>query len=133
MSAKKLAECVSKSEIGELHDMLKIISDVNRLKIICLLFQGEKCVCDIEEQLEVSQPLASHHLGVLREAGLVSVRRAGTWSYYSLNREAIRKLNELFSQVLGTERFPEGYPKRDECEEPLLKSASGAKHRGDSR
>jgi ArsR family transcriptional regulator len=115
MSAKKLAECLSKREIGELHDMLKIISDVNRLKIICLLFQGEKCVCDIEEQLEISQPLASHHLGVLREAGFVSVRRKGTWSYYWLNREAIVKLNDLFYSVLGKDRFPAEYPSREEC------------------
>jgi ArsR family transcriptional regulator len=122
MSVKKLAECVSKGEIIELHDLLKIIGDVNRLKIMCLLFRGEKCVCDIEEQLEISQPLASHHLAVLRQADLVKVRRAGTWSYYSLNLQAIRRLNELFLQVLGTERFPEDYPGRDECGEPPLKA-----------
>ena len=117
-----MAECITSERVVVLHEMLKAIGDANRLRMMCLLFSGEKCVCDIEEQLLISQPLASHHLGVLREAGLVSVRRAGTWSYYSLNLEAIRKLNELFTRVLGTERFPEDYPGRDECEEPPLKA-----------
>jgi len=117
-----MAECITSERVVVLHEMLKAIGDANRLRMMCLLFSGEKCVCDIEEQLLISQPLASHHLGVLREAGLVSVRRAGTWSYYSLNLQAIRRLNELFLQVLGTERFPEDYPGRDECEEPPLKA-----------
>ncbi|MBC7246718.1 MAG: helix-turn-helix transcriptional regulator [Actinobacteria bacterium] len=116
MSAKKLAECVSKSEINELHDMLKIISDVNRLKIMCLLFQGEKCVCDIEEQLGISQPLASHHLSVLREVGLVRARKSGTWCYHSLVPEAVERLNRLFLEILGTHKIDRPYPRREECE-----------------
>jgi len=115
LKKRELAECVYKNDIADLYHALKGLCDMNRLKIICLLFEGEKCVCDIEEQLLISQPLASHHLSVLREAGFVSVRRAGTWSYYSLNREAVEKLNELFAHVLGAERFPAIYPPREEC------------------
>jgi ArsR family transcriptional regulator len=120
MSARKnLAECISKDEIFRLYEMLKVIADVNRLRILCLLFKGEKCVCDIEEQLEISQPLASHHLAVLREAGLVEVRREGTWCYYSLVKDAIEKLNKLFTEILGVQRIPAGYPERAECEKVL--------------
>jgi len=118
----KRAKCLDKVEILQLQELLKAVGDANRLRIICMLFDSEKCVCDIEEKLGISQPLASHHLAVLREAGLVKVRRKGTWSYYSLRREAIENLNELFTRVLGTERFPEGYPQREECEEPPLKA-----------
>src|SRR4030065_1443132 len=117
MKKRDLAECVKSEEIIILHEILKAICDENRLRIICLLFKGEKCVCDIEEELGISQPLASHHLGVLREAGLVDARREATWSYYSLNEEAIGNLNTLFAQVLGSDRFPKGYPRRDECDE----------------
>ena len=122
MKKQGLAECVHKKDIANLYGAIKVLCDMNRLKIICLLFEGEKCVCDIEEQVLISQPLASHHLSVLREAGLVLVRREATWSYYSLNREAIENLNKLFARVLGSERFPEGYPKRDECDDQIEKA-----------
>jgi len=115
MAKKKLARCLKSGEIEELYEALKVVTDINRLRIICLLFSGEKCVCDIEEQLEISQPLASHHLAVLREAGLLEVRREGTWSYYSLVRKNVEKLNELFAEILGVHRFPADYPSREEC------------------
>jgi len=113
--SRRLAECAKKEEIVSLHEKLKAINDVNRLKILCLLFKGEKCVCDIEEELEISQPLASHHLGVLREAGLVEARKEATWSYYSLVAEAIRDLNNGFLEILGAQKLPEDYPGRVEC------------------
>jgi ArsR family transcriptional regulator len=122
MIKSELAECMRSGEILALYETLRIIADVNRLRIICLLFTGEKCVCDIEEKLQISQPLASHHLGVLREAGLVRVRREATWSYYSLEREAVERLNGLFLKVLGSEKLSEHYPVRTECEEPALKA-----------
>ena len=110
------AELISREEIDCLQGILRAINDANRIRIINLLFEGEKCVCDIERQLRISQPLASHHLGVLREAGLVSVRRSGTWAYYSLRREAIEEASDLFMRVLGKQRFPAEYPSREECE-----------------
>jgi len=104
-----------KDGIVQLQELLKAVGDANRLRIIDMLFQGEKCVCDIEQLLQISQPLASHHLGVLREAGFVSVRRKGTWSYYSLEIKTIEELNDLFCSVLGKDRFPAEYPSREEC------------------
>jgi ArsR family transcriptional regulator, arsenate/arsenite/antimonite-responsive transcriptional repressor len=115
MSERELAECANKEEIVYLHEKLKAICDVNRLRILCLLFRGEKCVCDIEEELGISQPLASHHLGVLREAGLIEARREATWSYYSLVAEAVRELNDGFVEILGAHKLPEVYPDRVEC------------------
>jgi ArsR family transcriptional regulator len=98
-------KCATNHEVNELSELLKTISDPTRLRILCALFSGERCVCEIEEGLAISQPLASHHLGVLREAGLVEVRKEGTWSYYSLNAVAIRKLNRIFQETLGEARF----------------------------
>lgn len=110
MKKRKLAECASKKDIISLHEGLKAICDANRLRILCLLFKGEKCVCDIEEELAISQPLASHHLAILREAGLVEVRREATWSYYSLVPGTIRKLNDDFLEILGAHKLSEEYP-----------------------
>jgi ArsR family transcriptional regulator len=105
MAKKPTFKCAADPEVDELAEMLKVVSDPNRLRILCALFSGEKCVCEIGEGLAVSQPLASHHLGVLREAGLVETRKEGTWSYYSLDREAVRKLNRVFLEILGEGRL----------------------------
>lgn len=115
MKRKPAFPCATNPEVVGLSETLKIISDPNRLRILCTLFSGEKCVCEIEEGLGISQPLASHHLGVLREAGLAKVRKEGTWSYYSLDLGAMRELNEAWNKILGLEKNPMGHPRRDAC------------------
>ena len=63
----------------------KVLSDEARLKILWLLFNHlELCVCDIMEALGITQSKASRHLITMKHAGLVTDRREGTWSYYSL-------------------------------------------------
>jgi ArsR family transcriptional regulator len=64
--------------------MFKAFSDKTRLRILSLLQGGECCVGDLVEILRVEQPSASRHLAYLRRAGLVTVRKAGQWSYYAL-------------------------------------------------
>jgi len=110
-----LAKCAVSEEVTALAETLKVLSDVNRLRIMCLLFSGEKCVCEIEEGLGISQPLASHHLKVLLEAGLVHVRREGTWSYYAVDRTAVEGLNASFGEFLGADRIPDVYPTGNTC------------------
>mgnify|MGYP001129676594 FL=1 len=110
MVKKPTLKCAMNPKVDELSQTLRVISDPNRLRILCALFSGEKCVCEIEEGLAISQPLASHHLGVLREAGLVEVRKEGTWSYYSLDHGAMRELDAVFRELLGAEKIPTNYP-----------------------
>jgi ArsR family transcriptional regulator len=64
--------------------MFRAFSDRTRLRILYLLQGGECCVGDLVDILGVEQPTASRHLAYLRRAGLVKVRKAGLWSYYSL-------------------------------------------------
>jgi ArsR family transcriptional regulator len=64
------------------------LSDATRLEIIELLSGGERCVCELTDALDAAQSRLSFHLKVLKEAGIVSDRREGRWSYYELNREA---------------------------------------------
>lgn len=96
----------------ELSELLRVLAEETRIKILYLLSQGELCVCDIMEELGLPQPLASHHLRVLREAGLVKDRRVAQWVYYSINVEKLAALNKLYLSFfeidkISTEPRPE--------------------------
>jgi ArsR family transcriptional regulator len=71
---------------------LKAIADETRISIIRHLGAEERCVCELTEALGMGQSLLSFHLRILKEAGLVSDRREGRWSYYVVNMEAVREL-----------------------------------------
>lgn len=66
-------------------EFFKALSDETRLKIIDMLSQQEMCVCEIIDKLQMSQPAVSHHLKILRQAGLVVDSREGKWIYYTVN------------------------------------------------
>ncbi len=70
--------------IENLADFYKVFGDVTRVKILCVLFQSELCVCDLAEVLGMSQSAVSHQLRVLKQAKLVNNRREGKIVYYSL-------------------------------------------------
>ncbi|WP_310569680.1 metalloregulator ArsR/SmtB family transcription factor [Gemmatimonas sp.] len=65
------------------------LSDETRLGILHLLQDGERCVCDLQDVLDAAQSRLSFHLKVLREAGLVTDRKEGRWSYYTIVPEAL--------------------------------------------
>lgn len=70
---------------------LEALADPTRLRMVHLLARHEAlCVCEIEAAFELGQPTISHHLRILRDAGLVEVQRRGTWAYYSLARSAVK-------------------------------------------
>ena len=69
--------------------IFKALSDETRLRILKLLENGELCVCDITDVLNMSQPNISFHLGMLKEAGLIKDRRNGRWMHYSLDESDI--------------------------------------------
>ncbi len=78
----------------ELSSIFKALSDETRLRIIKLLEKGELCVCDIVAALDIIQPKASFHLGVLRETGLIKDRKQGKWIHYSVDE------SDLFKRML---------------------------------
>ncbi len=65
--------------------LFKTLSDETRLQILFLMKEGEICVCDIAETLNMTQPNISFHLGILKDAGIVMDRKNGRWVHYSLN------------------------------------------------
>lgn len=77
------------------------LSDPTRLAVLELLREGERCVCDLQDALDAAQSRLSFHLRVLREAGLVSDRREGRWSYYTLQDDALAEVHDL-TRLLGT-------------------------------
>jgi len=85
--------------LSEIYNFLKIISDKNRLKIVCLLREKPLCVCKIFKALNISQKLTSHHLGQLKKIGILDKKKEGSFAYYSLNKkmfdEKIKLLNKL--------------------------------------
>jgi ArsR family transcriptional regulator len=90
---------------GDLARMFKALGDPVRLRLLSLVAShagGEACVCDISPAFDLSQPTISHHLKVLREAGLLDCERRGTWVYYWVIPAALQQL----SAVLLTESAP---------------------------
>jgi ArsR family transcriptional regulator, arsenate/arsenite/antimonite-responsive transcriptional repressor len=96
-----LAYAAAAVEVTPMSRMFKALGDDVRLRIVALLSHGELCVCHIEEALDLTQPNASRHLGILRTAGIVSHQRRDKWVYYRLarqeNPECARHLKALMS------------------------------------
>jgi DNA-binding transcriptional ArsR family regulator len=82
---KILAEMPGKDEIQKNADTIKALGDPTRLKIIYLLEHGELCVCEIMAALDKPQPTVSHHLNLLKNAGLLKWRKEGVWIHYKLS------------------------------------------------
>lgn len=70
------------------------LSDATRLELLELLRNGERCVCDLTDELGAAQSRLSFHLRVLKEAGLVSDRKEGRWCYYAIVPEALAEVHD---------------------------------------
>ena len=83
-------------------DDLSILAHPIRMQILDILGRsaGQVCVCDLEAALPVKQPTVSHHLRLLREAGLIDCERRGLWAYYFVEREALAALRTRIAAQL---------------------------------
>ena len=96
--------------LEEAASVLKVLADPNRLRIFGLLMQGDSCNCELNETLGLPPNLLSHHLRVLREAGLVHSRRDavdGRWIYYSVDKETVARWHTWFTEFLDPARVQE--------------------------
>jgi ArsR family transcriptional regulator len=86
-----------------LTDDLAILAHPVRLQLLALLAarEGQVCVCDLEAAVPVKQPTVSHHLRLLREAGLIEVERDGLWAYYRVQHAALAALRERLAGGLA--------------------------------
>ena len=83
------------------------LSDETRLAVVHMLGGGERCVCDLQMALDVAQSRLSFHLKVLKDAGLVTDRKDGRWSYYTLLPEALTEAHDIV-HTLASPRVPGG-------------------------
>ena len=94
---KQLADEIADSETADKQSrFFKALADETRLRIVKLLGVREMCVCEVMVALGLTQPTASHHLGLLENAGLVKDRKEGKWVFYSIaDQKLIEKMYEL--------------------------------------
>jgi len=90
----------------QLVSALKAVADPTRLKVLRLLKQKGQCsigkpigmcACDVEEHIKLSQPTISHHMAILKKAGLVHAEKNGLWMWYRRNEKALKELSQAVS------------------------------------
>jgi ArsR family transcriptional regulator len=80
------------------------LSDETRLEIVSMLTGGERCVCELMDELDVAQSRLSFHLRVLKDAGIVADRKDGRWVHYSLNRGRIEEMEAQLHSMKPSSR-----------------------------
>ncbi len=103
------------ANLQELSRRLKVLAEPSRLRLLDLIIQGVQCNCELGPELGMAPNLISHHLSVLREIGLVNAERDrvdSRWVYYSVNRDAFKKLNVAFGAFFDPDRIQ---PRRLTC------------------
>ena len=90
----------------ELARVFKAMGDPVRLRLLSLIAShegGEACVCDLTDVFDLTGPTISHHLKVLREAGLITGERRGTWVFYRVRADALRSASQLLTLDVDTD------------------------------
>ncbi len=99
-----------KKTLEEAAVLFKVLADPNRLRILDTLMQGDTCNCELTEQLGLAANLLSHHLRILRQAGLVNSRRDaldGRWIYYAVDKESVAYWQNWFRCFFDPDRVQE--------------------------
>lgn len=97
-------EPLSPGGADELAPLFKAVADPMRLRLLSLIAchdGGESCVCDLTAAFDVTAPTISYHLKILREAGLISAERRGTWVYYRINPQVMARMSAVLVPQLA--------------------------------
>ncbi len=84
----------------------KALQDENRLQIINMLQDGEKCACKLLENLCIEQSTLSHHMKILCQSGLITGKKVGKWMHYSINPQGVIRAMILFQQLTAIQTIP---------------------------
>ncbi|MGN0673457.1 MAG: ArsR/SmtB family transcription factor [Anaerovoracaceae bacterium] len=76
---------------------IKALTDENRLAIMLALQHGEKCGCDLLDELNISQPTLSHHMKILADSGLVDYYKEGKWMHYSISPVGVKDFRKMIN------------------------------------
>ena len=85
--------------LSDVAKIFKAFDDEKRLQILKMLSDEEKCACVLLESLNISQPTLSHHMKILTDCNLVSMRKEGKWAYYSINFERFSQFKSIISEI----------------------------------
>ncbi len=105
----------SKEQVTDLARWLKVLAEPNRLLLLEQIIEGVQCNCELGDALQLAPNLISHHLSVLRDAGLVNVERDpndARWVYYSINMKALEEFRQAYSAFFDPDRIQ---PRRIVC------------------
>ncbi len=86
--------------------IFKALGDENRILILKMLGSSEKCACKLLEELNIRQPTLSHHMKILCDAGIVTGRREGKWTHYSISRQGVGQVRAWMMELLPVEDAP---------------------------
>jgi ArsR family transcriptional regulator, arsenate/arsenite/antimonite-responsive transcriptional repressor len=104
-------QALSADQAVELAPLFKALADPIRLRLLSMIAShagGEACVCDLTDAFDVTGPTISHHLKVLREAGLITGDRRGTWVYYRVHPDVLARMSTVLAP--GESLTPAGAP-----------------------
>jgi len=96
------------TDINQLARQLKLLANPKRLQLIHLLMEGIQCNCVLGDALGMPANLISHHVGLLRDAGLVEMERDASdsrWVYYTINEFALQEINEAYAVFFDLQRI----------------------------
>ena len=79
--------------------MFKAFCDENRLQILYLLRDGEKCACSILDEMQITQPTLSHHMKILCDSGVVVGRKEGKWMHYSISEDGLEHVRNYLDKL----------------------------------
>lgn len=88
-------------EVKNITVIFKAFCDENRIKILQLLADGEKCACKLLEEMNVTQPTLSHHMKILCDSGIVVGRKEGKWMHYSVSAEGAEYAKKCIDKLLN--------------------------------
>lgn len=80
--------------------MFKAFADENRIQILELLRDGERCACRLLEEMKITQPTLSHHMKILCDSGIVVGRKEGKWMHYSISEDGMRDVRNYLDELM---------------------------------
>ncbi len=85
--------------------MFKAFCDENRVQILDLLRDGERCACSILEEMQITQPTLSHHMKILCDSGVVVGRKEGKWMHYSISEDGLKNVMKYLEELMKHTRM----------------------------
>ena len=81
--------------------MFKAFADENRIQILELLRDGERCACMLLEEMKITQPTLSHHMKILCDSGIVVGRKEGKWMHYSISEDGVKDVRNYLDDIMS--------------------------------